>query len=192
MALSSSMTSVLIFVRFGFGSSGIPHPSRSVRSRARTLRNEDRSQRNTPTRSARWIFEGITPPLTSRSTPPRMLDVHSSSTVRDKQAEVALRRGRLRHPRSPSFAPNRGIPAPRGLAGASFVMELGQMGDALACLTAEARAAVEEEEVLLASVRTALAEAWKRAAQRTRGRRADSENPLRSLRDEAATASEAD
>jgi DNA helicase-2/ATP-dependent DNA helicase PcrA len=74
-------------------------------------------------------------------------------------------------------------------------MEFGRlrkMGDALASLPAEARAAVEEEEALLARVRTALEEAWKRAAQRARGRRPGSEDALRSLRDEAATASEAD
>src|SRR5262245_5619596 len=71
-------------------------------------------------------------------------------------------------------------------------MELGTMGDALASLPSEARATVEEEEALLARVRTSLEEARKREARRARGRRPGSEDTLRSLRDEAAAASEAD
>src|SRR5262249_20549133 len=66
------------------------------------------------------------------------------------------------------------------------------MGDALAGLAAEARAVVEQEEALLARVRTALEAARQRAARSARGRRPGSNDGLRSLRDEAATASETD
>lgn len=66
------------------------------------------------------------------------------------------------------------------------------MGDALAPLPAEVRAVVEEEEVLLARVRAALEAARRRAALRASGRGGGSEEALRSLRDEAARASEAD
>ena len=66
------------------------------------------------------------------------------------------------------------------------------MGDALAPLPAEVRAVVEEEEILLARVRAALEAARRRAALRASGRGGGSEEALRSLRDEAARASEAD
>jgi DNA helicase II / ATP-dependent DNA helicase PcrA len=66
------------------------------------------------------------------------------------------------------------------------------MGDALASLPAEARAAIEEEEALLARVHSALEEARQRAALRARRRVPGSEDALRSLRDQAARASEAD
>ncbi|HSD10030.1 MAG TPA: ATP-binding domain-containing protein [Candidatus Binatia bacterium] len=66
------------------------------------------------------------------------------------------------------------------------------MGDALALLPADARAAVKEEEALLVCVRAALEAARQRAALRASGHRVSSEGALRSLRDEAARASEAD
>jgi DNA helicase-2/ATP-dependent DNA helicase PcrA len=66
------------------------------------------------------------------------------------------------------------------------------MDGVFALLPPDARAVIEEEEALLARVRASLEVAARRAALRARGHRVSPEGALRSLRDEAARASEAD